>query len=184
MAEPPKCSRQGVAGAAAMRRQRREQWAREAIPLWERWRHDPFFLLGVGLYWGEGDKPRRPGELTLGLSNSDPGLLRVWLRWCRRFLPGVPLRSDLQLHDGCDVAAARQFWEDELEVEVRSVTVAVSSASKRRRNTLPHGTLRVRVGRGSAEWMTKMLVWLDLVQQFDGSNSLAARNEFGSPRVQ
>jgi len=38
-------------------------------------------------------------------------------------------------------------------------------ASKRTRNTLPYGTLKVRVGRGSVEWFTKLMVWLELAQQ-------------------
>jgi hypothetical protein len=154
-----------------MRRQRREQWAAEAVRLWELWRPDPFFLLGIGLYWGEGDKmsrrrtPRHSYPRRLGLSNSDAGLLRVWLRWCQRFLPDVPLRYDLNIHEDCAVEAARQFWKRELGVEVNSVSVAVSCASKRQRNSLPHGTLRICVGRGSCEWHTKMLVWLELAQQ-------------------
>jgi hypothetical protein len=148
-----------------MRQQRREKWAAEAVVLWERWRSDPLFLFGVALYWGEGDKVCRGGQRRLALSNSHPGLLRVWLRWCHRFLPAVPLRSDLNVHEGCDVEAARQFWKRELGLEVNSVTVAVSSASKRRRNCLPHGTLKVRVGLGSCEWHTKMLVWLELAQR-------------------
>src|SRR5262249_24602996 len=143
---------------------RREQWAAEAIPLWEQWQHDPFFLLGIGLYWGEGVKVQAACRRKMALSNSDPALLRVWLRWCERFLPAVPLRFDLSIHAGCDIAAARHFWKRELGVEVTSVSVAVSRASKGKRNTLPAGTLLVVVGRGSAEWLTKMLVWLELVQ--------------------
>jgi hypothetical protein len=97
MGQPPTCWRQGVAGAAAMRRQRREQWAAEAVPLWEQWRQDPLFLFGVALYWGEGatvSRDRQCPSRQLSQSNSDPALLRVWLRWCGRFLPGVPLHCE------------------------------------------------------------------------------------------
>lgn len=38
------------------RRQRRLRWKAEALVLWEQWRTDPLFLLGIGLYWGEGSK--------------------------------------------------------------------------------------------------------------------------------
>jgi hypothetical protein len=101
----------------------------------------------------------------MGLSNSDPALLRLWVRWCRRFLPTVSFRYDLNIHDSCNIAAAKLFWKQELGVEVTSVSVAVSKASQRKRNTLPNGTLRVRVGRGSVEWLTKMLVWIELAQR-------------------
>jgi len=98
------------------------------------------------------------------LTNSDVHLLQVWLRWCQRFLPGVPLYYELHIHDNCAVEAAKLFWKQQLSIEVQTILVAVSSASNRRRNTLSAGTLTVRVGRGSVEWLTKMFVWLELTQ--------------------
>jgi hypothetical protein len=98
------------------------------------------------------------------LSNSDVYLLRIWLRWCQRFLPEVPLRYELHLHDTCAVEAARSFWKEQLRVEAMPVLVAVSRASQRKRNTLPFGTLNVCAGRGGVEWLTKMLVWLELAR--------------------
>jgi hypothetical protein len=145
------------------RKRRREQWRAEASDLWEQWRCNPFFVLGVALYWGEGTKSRV--DPRLALTNSDAGLLRMWIRWCQQFIPGVPLGYSLIVHDSCDIEAAKRFWKLELGVEVNVVTVAVSSASKRTRNCLQYGTLKVRVGRGSAEWLVKMLVWLELAQQ-------------------
>jgi hypothetical protein len=91
-------------------------------------------------------------------------LLRVWLRWCARFLPGVRLNFWLCIHANRNVEKARAFWRQELGIEITWVSEAVSRASKRRRRTLPHGTLKVSLGRGSLEWYTKMLVWLELAQ--------------------
>lgn len=144
------------------RRQRRLCWQAEARLLWEQWRTDPLFLLGIGLYWGEGHKS--PREPRLRLSNSDLHLLRVWVAWCRRFLPEVPFTNGLNLHPNCDAEAARRFWEEQLNIQVAYVWITVSGASKRRRNTLPHGTLNIQVGRGSKEWYTKIMVWLELAQ--------------------
>jgi hypothetical protein len=160
-----KDAKRGLAGVlkiAANRSQRREQWRKEAVALWEKWRLDPLFLLGVGLYWGEGTKSRV--DPRLALTNADVGLLSAWISWCRRFLPAVPLTFSLIIHDTCDPERARQFWKDELGIDTNVVTVAVSRASKRQRNCLPNGTVKVRVGRGSREWITKMLVWLELAQ--------------------
>jgi hypothetical protein len=158
-------SKRGLAGVRKImenRQRRREQWRSEARVLWEQWRHDPFFILGVALYWGEGTKCMTAPRLAL--TNSDVGMLQVWLRWCQRFMPGVPLDYSLVIHDSCDVAEAIRFWKQALGIDVQVVSVAVSAASKRKRNSLPHGTLKVRVGRGSVEWLTKMLVWLELAQ--------------------
>lgn len=154
------------------RRQRRLCWRAEARLLWEQWRTDPLFLLGIGLYWGEGDKSS--GESRLRISNADVHLLRVWLAWCQRFLPGIPLRTALNLHPNCDVEAARRFWEEQLNIKIGYVWIAASSASKRRRNALPNGTLNIRVGRGSLEWYTKMMVWLELVQDLSSTTAILA----------
>jgi hypothetical protein len=147
----------------ANRKERRERWRAEAVSLWEKWKHAPLFMLGVGLYWGEGEKTSCSKRLAL--SNSDPKLLHTWLRWCARFLPGVRLNSCLSIHDNCDLEAARAFWRKELNLEIKWVAMAVSRASKRKRRTLPHGTLKISLGRGSLEWHTKMLVWLDMAHQ-------------------
>jgi hypothetical protein len=158
-------SKRGLAGVRKImenRQRRRAAWRAEARILWEQWRHDPLFILGVALYWGEGTKCSTAPRLAL--TNTDVAMLRVWLRWCGRFMPGVPLDYSLVIHDTADVARARRFWKEALGVDVQVVSVAVSSASKRKRNSLPNGTLKVRVGRGSVEWLTKMLVWLDLAQ--------------------
>jgi hypothetical protein len=149
----------------ANRKERRERWRAEALSLWKKWKHDPLFLLGVGLYWGEGEKTNSSGGKCLALSNADPNLLRVWLRWCARFVPQVSLNSCLSIHDNCDLEAARAYWREELNLEIKWVSMAVSRASKRKRRTLPYGTLKIRLGRGSLEWYTKMLVWLELAHE-------------------
>jgi hypothetical protein len=48
-------------------RARAKKWTEEARQLWSILCGDPFFMLGVGLYLGEGTKAVR----TLDLSNSD-----------------------------------------------------------------------------------------------------------------
>jgi hypothetical protein len=144
-------------------KRRRESWRAEARGLWEQLRADSFFILGVALYWGEGTKCNTTPRLAL--TNSDVNMLRVWLRWCRRYLPGLPLVYQLHIHENCDLDAALCFWREQLGIDVRVVSRAVSRASKQTRHTLPNGTLKVVVGRGSVEWLTKMLVWLELAQQ-------------------
>jgi hypothetical protein len=162
LAQRQEAAARGRAQIAENRKRRRERWRAEARALWEQWHQDPLFILGVALYWGEGTK--RSKEPVLALSNSDVSMLQVWLRWCRRFIPGVPLVYYLHLHDNCDVDTALQYLKAQLGIEVTWWGIAVSSASKRTRNTLPYGTLNVRVGRGTVEWHTKMLVWLELAR--------------------
>jgi hypothetical protein len=160
------------------RRERRQRWQAEARLLWEQWHTDPLFLLGIGLYWGEGHKSPRISRLQL--SNSDIRLLRVWLAWCQRFLPRVSLYNGLNLHPNCNAEAARRFWEVQLGIKIDYVWVSASSATKRIRNTLPYGTLNIRVGRGSLEWYTKMMVWLELAHDLPFSAATGVRIPSGS----
>jgi len=162
LAQRRQAASRGRAQIMENRKRRRERWRAEARVLWEEWQKDPLFILGVALYWGEGAKCST--SPCLALTNSDVNILRVWLRWCRRFMRGVPLSYQLHIHDNCDISAALEFWKREIGIDVQVVSTAVSCASKRKRNGLPNGTLKVRVGRCSVEWYTKMLVWLDLAQ--------------------
>jgi hypothetical protein len=162
LAQRQQAAARGRAQVVENRKRRRECWQADARAFWEQWREDPLFILGVALYWGEGRKSGTTYRLEI--SNSDVKMLRVWLRWSHRFMPGASLAYALSIHDGSDIGAARQFWRDQLGIDVHFLSVAVSSASKRKRSTLPNGTLQVRVARGSLEWYTKMLIWLELAQ--------------------
>src|SRR5947209_11459933 len=66
-----------VDAASVAADQRRRKWADETELLWTRHRSDPFFLLGIGIYWGEGRKRLVRGRTgRLCLSNSDPSMMR------------------------------------------------------------------------------------------------------------
>jgi hypothetical protein len=80
----------------------------------------------------------------------------------------------------CAADEARRFWEEKLDIKIDYVWVSASTASKRIRNTLPNGTLNIRVGRCSLEWYTKMMVWLELAQDLP----FTAATRFESPRGQ
>jgi hypothetical protein len=162
LAQRQQAASRGLARILENRKGRLERWRAEALSLWEEWRQEPLFVLGVGLYWGEGEKCSCSKRLAL--SNSDVNLLRTWLRWCSRYVPDVRLNFALSIHDNCDLDAARAFWRRELSIEVMWVSMAVSRASKRTRRSLPHGTLKISLGRGALEWYTKMLVWLELAR--------------------
>jgi hypothetical protein len=80
LAQRRQAASRGRAQIEANRKRRRERWQAEAKALWEQWHCDPFFILGVALYWGEGTKSAKPCCSRLALTNSDVNMLRVWLR--------------------------------------------------------------------------------------------------------
>lgn len=141
--------------------QRSLQWIHEAEEAWPALSCDPLFIIGVGLYWGEGTKTGR----VLAMSNSDPSVVEVWMRWCRRMLPrDVLFSGSVFTHMDVDADVALSYWKRVAGFNDIKIVRCLprSSTGKRPRRTLPHGTLQVRLRRGAAEWNTKMLTWIRL----------------------
>ena len=114
-------------------------------------RGDALHVAGVMLYWAEGDKGSRNAAR---LSNSDPELLRLFVRFLRECF-GV---HDRKVRVTCHLFAdhlerqrdIEQFWLDTLELPraclCKSVVNVYSKYSqKKRKNRLPYGTVRVTV---------------------------------------
>jgi transposase len=79
-------------------------------------------LVCAAIYWCEGTKRkpwRRSEKVTL--INSDPSLIRVWVRWLTA--RGVGLERcylAVNIHESADVAAAVSYWADVLGVDPSS----------------------------------------------------------------
>lgn len=111
---------------------------------------DPLHLAGCMLYWAEGDKNRN----TLGLSNSDPDMLRFFCRFLRRTLEvsddRLALRVNVYLGGDLTIEDVRCYWLDALELRSSNwrqpiVDHAPTSSSGKRPHRLPFGVARVRV---------------------------------------
>lgn len=135
----------------------------EARGNWDQLSQEPLFMLGIGIYMGEGSKR----SCSLGLSNSDAGIVRAWIRWCRAYAGQAQFRARLVVHGDEQKEAARKFWEGVLGTfaPVTGVQAYVSAASKRRRpvDRLPNGTLTIDMRTGSRIWHAKMMQWIRMV---------------------
>ncbi|MDZ4296609.1 MAG: hypothetical protein U1A16_04565 [Patescibacteria group bacterium] len=148
----------------------REISSKEIVPLSEK----ELLLVAVALYWGEGCQNAHAKNGTssyaLALSNSNPFLIALFLRFVREILhvPEKKIKAHLQIHPNIDRAQALYFWSSVTQLPAIQfcVITAVSSASKHRRPTrfLPHGTLDIRVN--SRQLFMRMKGWIDgLAQQ-------------------
>ena len=76
--------------------------------------HREVLIAGAIAYWCEGTKGkpwRRADRVTF--VNSDPGLVRFFLRFLRSTGVGPDrLRYRVQIHENADVAAAERYWAD------------------------------------------------------------------------
>lgn len=71
-------------------------------------------VAGTALYAGEGFK----SDGHVGMANTDPHLLRMFVTWLRRNfeIDESRLRVRLYLHEGLDLEAAEHFWSELLNI--------------------------------------------------------------------
>jgi len=108
-------------------------------------------LVGATLYWGEGYKSERSRSKGVQLSNSDPYLVALFLRFLREII-GISeerLKVSIRVHPNINEKEVVKFWSEVTAVprERFRITRQISRASegKRPRNSLPYGTLDLRV---------------------------------------
>jgi len=94
-----------------------------------------FFMLGLGLYLGEGFKYIRS---AIGMSNSDPKILKIFLNWMQKFFEQNNYKVRACVHDNCDEKKTREFWGKELATNPEKVSIfyARSKASQKKKDCL------------------------------------------------
>jgi hypothetical protein len=107
-----------------------------------------FFMLGLGLYWGEGTKCRQEG---LSISNTDPAIIKTFIYWLNKNL-GVPrnkMRIALQLYSDMDIEKEMQFWSEELKMPllqfIKPYVKTNSSLRINHKGSFGHGTCNIRM---------------------------------------
>jgi|SRR3989344_4591006 len=103
------------------------------------------FGLGLGLYWGEGNK-RNLSSIRLG--NTDPRLINIFISFLEKFynIKRQKLRFGLQIFSDMSIQNALIFWQKELEVpraQFQKVIVTPSRGVGTYRNKTKYGVLTV-----------------------------------------
>ena len=106
-----------------------------------------FWLLGIGLYLGEGNKAHE----QIRLSNSDPETIFLALKWFRMFcgLKNENFRIKVHIYPDIDPRKAVNYWSkitnlskkhfDKIQIDKRT-----NKSSKKRRK-LPYGTVQIAI---------------------------------------
>ena len=143
-------TRLAIARAASMR----QQGAGEI----QSFSQSDLFLFGVALYWAEGYKRplvrngRERTCHTVSLTNSDPGLVKVFLRFLRECC-GVreeKIKAGVRIFQHQNEKHLIQYWQKETNILPRNFGkvyygVSKSSLHKRPFNRLPYGVIQVTV---------------------------------------
>ena len=123
--------------------------AEQQIPLLVR---EPLWLAGTVMYWAEGGKTQK----TLQMTNSDPRVLRLFIKWIATYLVGDPLFVlQLHLHEGNDDHKAKNHWRSELGLPRVSFykTYIKPRGTGYRKNHLHWGVCNVRLRRSTDAWI-------------------------------
>jgi hypothetical protein len=101
--------------------------------------------LGIGLYWGEGNKAN-PHSVRLG--NTDAELLKMFIKFLVEIfnVKKEDMRFNLQIFSDLDVDAVLDYWIQELEVEewqFYKPTVTISGSIGTYRRKSEHGVVSV-----------------------------------------
>jgi transcriptional regulator with XRE-family HTH domain len=132
-------------------------------------RADPLHQMGRMLYWGEGSKARNKVIFT----NSDLDMVRTFVRFLRESLgvedERIRISCNCYLGNGVALPDIERYWLDLLGLPrssmLRTIVNRPSTASQRRRRTLPHGTLRVVV---HSAWLVQHIY--GAIEEYAGIN--------------
>lgn len=101
--------------------------------------------LGLGLYWGEGNKANK---YSVRLGNTDPELIKVFIKFLEQIC-GVSkskLRFGIQLFSDCSPEESLDYWKERLGVgdsQFYKVTVTMARSKGTYRHKNRHGVLTV-----------------------------------------
>lgn len=119
-------------------------------------------LVGIALYWAEGYTAN--SWRTVSFANSDPDMICLMMRWFREIckVKEERFRLKLQTHDKKDVNRLKEFWSAITGISLSQFTkstIKISKSSKLKRgNTLPYGTVQIRVS--DIRLFTKIRGWI------------------------
>lgn len=104
-------------------------------------------ILGASLYWAEGYNAARSYII---FSNSDPEIIKIMMKFLREIcqVSNEKIKGRVNIHPHLDIKKAERFWSNVTKIPKSNFNkplLAVSSASKQKRDTLPLGTFNIIV---------------------------------------
>ncbi len=127
---------------------------------------EAFYYLGLALYWSEGFKK----EYSLGLVNSDPYLIKIFIQWLCAFgnvdLGDITIRVQINKIYQPYIAQVEQKWSDILSIPLLQFQKPYFQTSKRMEMYDPYylGLVRVRA-RGARKFFVNTLGSIESLRQ-------------------
>ncbi len=123
------------------------------------------FLIGVAIYWGEGDKTNKG---KVGVINSDVNLLKLIVSFYRKILKisEEKLRAGLFIYEDIDEGKAIEYWSSELNLNKDQFikTQVLPSRSHRTKSKVKYGMCNIYFS--SVEINIKMKEWIKILARY------------------
>lgn len=129
----------------------------EACESFKKYRADPLFLLGLSIYWGEGDKVT---PSIVRVSNVDAEMIKVFSLFLQKYseLPSERLRAGLVIYRDNDETMCKKFWSESIPLPYTQFfkTQVIQGRHKTRR--LHNGICSLSVS--NRVFKEKLLTWI------------------------
>jgi len=149
---------------------KREKWSRvykgaedEARKEFEKNKKNRIFLLGLAIYWGEGDKNFSDGQVKV--SNIDPELLRLFKTFLEKLckIKKEKIKANLLLYSDLKADECLGYWSRAIGIEKNNFYKPVVIQGRRKTRRLSYGVCSLQVN--SKIVKKKILVWIGLLSK-------------------
>ncbi|MFA5986436.1 MAG: hypothetical protein WC819_03760 [Parcubacteria group bacterium] len=128
---------------------------------------DPLFIAGVAMYWSEGYKKGAYGSKwkSIDFANSDPAMITIMIRFFEKFLHITKENMKIQIiaHKNVDAEKSMDYWHKITKIPLKNFMkvshVKNNSKNTRAKNTIPHGTIHVRIT--NVRLFFELIGWID-----------------------
>ena len=145
---------------------RYRKYRKEAEVSFNKLKKNPLFLIGLSLYWGEGEKIDNG---RVGLINTDVALLKIILKFYRKILkvPEEKLRAAIFIYKDNNKEESLKFWSTNLQIARDQFikTQVLPSRAKITKRKLRHGICNVYFS--STEMNIKIRHWVNLLAKMN-----------------
>lgn len=125
------------------------------------------WLIGIALYWGEGEKEKEYRSGTkLGFSNSDPKMVLLYVKWLKEICTVLPsnILYDIYIHETGNFKKAKKFWRNLLSLPKNKIRTYFkhNKIKKIRKNSKKdyYGLMRIQVKK-STNLNRKVTGWIE-----------------------
>lgn len=135
--------------------------------------HNKLFLTGISLYWAEGYKKGAYGSKwkSVDFANSDPKMILLMMRFFREICKISDKKINIQIlaHVNIDLDKSLRFWSKLTRIPkdqfIRTnYSVNLNSKGIRNKNTLPYGTIHVRIN--DVKEFFRIIGWVEGLQDY------------------